>query len=113
MLTVAPSIWAAHFLASYLTAAISCAKYADSTATFERVRTAIGFYTLAAVVGIGVTGWLGYRRVKFRRDEMPHDDDTPLDRHRFLGFSTLLLSGLSLVATLFVATVVVFVETCD
>lgn len=113
LLLSSPTIWAAHFLASYVTAAIWCAKYAGETGALGPARTAIALYTLAALLGIGVTGWLGWRRVDFRRDAMPHDHDTPLDRHRFMGFSTLLLSALSAVATLFVAAVIVFVSTCD
>lgn len=113
MLTASPTIWAAHFLASYLTAAIWCAKYAGPSESLGTARVAIAVYTLAALLGIGIVGTIAFRRVSFRREDMPHDDDTPLDRHRFLGFATLLLSALSAVATLFVAAVVVFVETCD
>jgi hypothetical protein len=113
MLTVSPTIWAAHFLASYVTAAIWCAKAVDRSEPLGAVRTAILVYTLVAVVGIGVTGWVGFRRVSFRPDDMPHDDATPVDRYRFLGFATLLLSALSVVATLFVAAVLLFVKTCD
>lgn len=113
MLTLSPGIWAAHFLASYLTAAIWCAKVADRSQPLGAARTAIIVYTLAAVAGIACTGWVGYRRVSFESEHMPHDDATPLDRHRFLGFATLLLSALSAVATLFVAAVILFVKTCD
>lgn len=113
MLCAAPTVWAVHFLASYLTAAIWCAKCADSSESLGPIRLAVAVYTLVAMVGIGVTGWLGGRRVSFHRDDMPHDDDTPLDRYRFLGLATLLLSALSAVSTLFVAAVFVFVETCD
>jgi hypothetical protein len=43
---------------------------------------------------------------------LPHDFDTPGDRHRFLGFATVLLAGLSAVATLFAAVVVLYFEDC-
>jgi hypothetical protein len=43
---------------------------------------------------------------------LPHDDDTPEDRQRFLGFATLLLSVLSAVAVIYAAAVVVFIERC-
>ena len=43
---------------------------------------------------------------------MPHDFDTPGDRHRFLGFATVLLAGLSAVATLFAALVVLYFKDC-
>lgn len=113
MLVVSPSIWAVHFLASYLTAAIWCAKAVDRSVSLGTARTAIVAYTVAAIIGIGVTGWLGFRRVSFQSDQMPHDDAKPLDRHQFLGFATLLLSALSAVATLFVAAVILFVGTCE
>ena len=112
LLTAAPAIWLLHFLLSYLTAAIWCAKAADRAAPLAGVRVAIGLYTLAAVLGIGLTAWRGYRQHRLGKARRPHDADTAADRHRFLGFATLLLSALSLVATLYVALVVVFIGSC-
>jgi len=106
-------LWAAHFLLSYITAAIWCAKSSGPSQTLAPVRIAIGIYTFLALVGLTISGWNGHRRVNFPQAKLPHDDDTPLDRHRFLGFTLLLLSVLSAVATLFVATVLLFMETCD
>lgn len=111
-LIVSPTIWAAHFLACYITAAVWCARFAE-TRSFQEVRLAIGAYTLAATAGIAANGLGGYRRHRFGNEEVPHDDDTPEDRHRFLGLATLLLAGLSAVATLFVASVALFVRSCD
>jgi hypothetical protein len=111
-LTVSPSIWAAHFLASYLTAAIWCAKAVPPGGPLAPVRTAIAAYTAVALAGIVATGWHGLRRHRLGTAARPHDVDTPGDRSRFLGFATLLLSGLSAVATVYVALVAVFVETC-
>ena len=112
-LTVSPTIWAAHFLGSYLTAAIWCAKVAEPGGSLQTVRVAIAIYTALALVAISVVGWIGYRKHKYGVATLPHDFDTPQDRHRFLGFATLLLSGLSGVATIFVALVVVFLGNCD
>lgn len=112
MLTISPIIWALHFLLSYVTAAVWCAKYAGDSASLGPARTAIGVYTAIALTGIAITGWIGHRRHSVGSAELPHDDDTPEDRHRFLGFSTLLLSVLSAVATLFVAAVAYFVGSC-
>lgn len=109
MLATPPLIWAVHFLASYVTAAVWCAKVAEP---FGPVRTAIAIYTVAALAGIGYAGWKGARRHSFGSARVPHDFDTPEDRHRFLGFATLLLAGLSAVATIFAALTVVFIETC-
>ena len=111
LLTVSPTIWAVHFLACYITAAVWCAKYAQG-AGLGPVRTAVLVFTIVALLGIGITGGIGYRRQGFGTDATPHDADTHADRHRFLGFATLLLSGLSAVATLYVAAVAYFIETC-
>ena len=113
LLTAAPVIWAAHFLLCYLTAAIWCAKLAGPDGSLgERPR---GDRRLHG------------RRARRHRDHrlaraaagtasacetVPHDFDTPEDRHRFLGFATLLLSGLSAVATLYAALAAVFIGSC-
>lgn len=112
LLTVSPGIWAAHFLLCYITASIWCAKLAGSGGSFNTVRVAIAVYTSLAFAGIGIVGWIGYRRHSFGNATVPHDDDTPEDRHRFLGFATLLLSALSAVATLYAALVVIFFRSC-
>lgn len=113
ILTLPLAIWGIHFLVSYWTAAIWCARFSGPSRSLGPVRAAIGVYTMLALIGLGTTGWIGLRRLGFRRGKIPHDDDTPVDRHRFLGFTLLLLSSLGAVATLFVAAVVLFVETCD
>lgn len=109
MLAVPPTIWAVHFLASYITAAVWCAKAA---APLGPVRAAIAVFTVAALAGIGFAGWKGARRHRYGRGRGPHDVDTPEDRHRFLGFATLLLAGLGAIATIFVALTALFFETC-
>lgn len=113
LLALPLTIWGGHFLFSYWTAAIWCAKFSSPSGSLGPVRIAIGIYTLLALIGLGITGWIGVRRVSFNREHIPHDDDTPVDRHRFLGFTVLLLSALGAVATLFVAAAAFFMETCD
>ena len=113
MLVVSPTIWAAHFGLCYITAAIWCAKVPSVLAPLGGVRTAVVAFTALALVGIFVMGWVGYRAHSYGMASAPHDDDTPEDRHRFMGFATLLLSGLSAVAVVYAALVVVFVETCQ
>ncbi len=112
LLTASPAIWAAHFLLCYITAAIWCAKVAGAG------RLALGRpcgdrrLHVVALVGIGIIGWSGYRRHSYGSATVPHDFDTPEDRHRFLGFATLLLSALSAVATIYAALVAVFIGSC-
>jgi hypothetical protein len=112
LLIVSPTIWAAHFLASYVTAAIWCAKFAGPDRSLGNVRIAIAVFTVLALIGIGYTGFVGYRRNRFEHKTLPLDGDTPEDRHRFLGFASLLLSGMSAVATLFVALAAFIIEKC-
>ncbi|WP_210163103.1 hypothetical protein [Salinarimonas rosea] len=112
MIPAAPAIWAAHFLASYITAAIWCAKVAGRTGALDGARWLVAGYTGVALLAIAIVGIWGFRHHSYGDATVPHDFDTPADRHRFLGFSTLLLAALSFVAVLFVGMVVVFTETC-
>ena len=112
LLIVSPTIWAAHFLLSYISAAIWCAKYAPRYGSLEPVRWAIALYTVVALIGIVLNGRSGLRRHRFGAESLPHDFDTPGDRHRFLGFATALLAAFSAVATVFAALVVIFFEDC-
>jgi len=112
LLTASPVIWAAHFLLCYGTAAVWCAKVVGLGGPLDSARIAIGVYTALALAAIGVIGWNGHHRHSFGQANLPHDDDTPEDRHRFLGFATLLLSALSAVAVVYAAIVAVFVRSC-
>lgn len=111
-LIVSPTIWAAHFMLCYLTAAIWCAKFATRDGSLTPVRWAIAGYTVVALIGIALSGWSGMRRHRRGSETTEHDYDTPGDRHGFLGFATVLLSALSAVATVFAALVVIFFQDC-
>jgi hypothetical protein len=113
MLVAAPTIWAVHFGLCYITAAVWCAKVPSALAPLGGVRTAVVIFTVIALGGIFVTGWIGHRAHSHGAGSPPHDDDTPEDRHRFLGFATLLLSGLSAVAVVYAGLVAVFIESCQ
>ena len=110
-LIVSPTVWAAHLMLAYVTGAIYCAK-AGRDSSLTAVRWAIAIYTVVALMGIVWNGWDGYRRHRQGAATLPHDDDTPADRHRFLGFATALLAALSAVATIYAALVIVFVRSC-
>lgn len=112
VLTVAPAIWALHFLMCYITAAIWCAKLAGRSAPLGDARLLIWTYTVFALAGIAGIGWRGLRQHRFGHAELPHDFDSAEDRHRFIGFATLLLAGLSAVSTVFVALAAVFIGDC-
>jgi hypothetical protein len=73
-----------------------------------------------ALIAIAIVGWEGRRRHRHPSSALStsgtetttHDLDTHEDRHRFLGFATLLLAGLSAVAVLYAAMAATFFETC-
>jgi hypothetical protein len=112
LLIVSPTIWAGHFMLSYITAAVWCAKFAAPDASLLPVRWTVAVYTLLALAGIARNGRSGLRRHRFGDESLPHDFDTPGDRHRFLGFATVLLAGLSAVAVLFAALAVFYFHDC-
>jgi hypothetical protein len=112
LLIVSPTIWAVHFLLCYVTAAIWCAKLASRFDTLGPVRGWIVAYTVAALGGIALNGFGAWRRHRYGKAMLPHDDDTPEDRHRFLGFATTLLAALSAVAVIYAAIVVLYFHDC-
>ena len=110
---VAPTIWALHFLACYILAAIFCAKAGAPSADLATVRWWIAGLTVVALAAIAACGIQAFRLGHFMEGKTaPHDADTIHDRRHFLAYATLLLSGLSFVATVFVALPAVFFASC-
>lgn len=112
LLAASPTIWAIHFLACYITAAVWCAKVGGVSGPIGWVPTAVGIYTAVALLAVGLVTWIGWRRHEYGTATVPHDFDTRADRHRFLGFATVLLSILSAVAVIYVAVVAAFFGSC-
>lgn len=111
-LFTAPVVWAVHFLACYVAAAIYCAKSDWIGVSFNAVRIGIAVATLIALMLIALSAWLSWRQWGFGASDPPHDDPTRADRALFQGFATLLLSGLSFVAVIYVALPALFVTEC-
>lgn len=107
-----PLIWALHLLLSYCTAAIYCEKFAERAAPLDVVRVAVFAYTGIALAAIGFVGLRGYQRHRYGDSTTPHDFDTPEDRHRFLGFASFLLAGISAVAVVYQALPAIFIGSC-
>jgi len=103
ILAVPPAIWAAHFLSSYITAAVVCEKSAAPIAASRSAQVAIAVYTAGALLAMVLIARWGWKRHVHRGGALPHDDDSPEDRERFLGFATFLLSGLVAVAVIYLA----------
>jgi hypothetical protein len=112
-LTFGPAIWAFHFLVCYVGAAIFCAKWAEPQSAWRLLQIGIAAATAAALAGIAFVGWRAYHRWGFGEGaQPPHDADSAEDRGRFLGLATLLLSGLSFVATVYTALAAVLAASC-
>jgi hypothetical protein len=112
VLTGPPVIWGAHFLLSYTSVAVWCARAASQGATLGTARWAIVAYTGVALVGIGLLGARAWRRRGPRSVGAAHDEDSSVDRARFLALATLLLAGLSAVAVLYASLPALFMGTC-
>jgi hypothetical protein len=112
LLTVSPAIWATHFVVSYIAAAVWCGTIAERSAGLGTLRAVILGTAAVALIGIGMTGLTGWRKHTYGDADPPYDQDTPEDRHRFLGFATVLLSALSGVATIYVAMSTLFIGSC-
>ncbi|WP_458758478.1 hypothetical protein ACSVBT_19765 [Afipia sp. TerB] len=111
-LLTAPAIWAGHFLACYVLTALHCEKPALLGISFQSLRLIILAITIVALLGVIASAWLAWRQWGFGVERPPHDDPTSDDRKQFQGFATLLLSGLSFVAILFVAAPALFITEC-
>lgn len=112
LLTLSPSIWAAHFVLTYIAAALWCGRSADRSAGLGSLQLIVVGAGLAAIAAIALIGNAGWRRRQHGKGQPPYDEDTPEDRHRFLGFATVLLSALSGVATVYVTMSVLFIGNC-
>jgi hypothetical protein len=112
MVPMGPTIWFAHFCATYATASLWCAPGLRVSGSLSGIHVVIAILTALALAGIGFVGLSGYRRQAYGGETAPHDDDTPQDRHRFLGLATMLLAGLSAVATTYVGISIFFFSTC-
>lgn len=112
LLTLGPLIWAGHFLLSYATASVWCGKIVGVGGPLGATRSAIVVYTIVAFLAAAAVAWIGYRRHRLGNGSLPHDDDTPKDRHRFLGYASFLLAVLSAVAIVYAGFIIVFFRDC-
>jgi len=107
-LIVPPTVWAVHFLLSYLWAAVSCAKIGE----WALFPTVFAIATAVALVIIVASGLIAWQQSRTPGDPPPHNEGTDIDRLRFLAYSTLLLAGLSFIAVVFTALPVLMLGDC-
>lgn len=97
---LAPIIWSTHFTVSYIWAAMACGRFAPRGA--GTLDAALIVLTVFALIPIGVLLVRGLRQLDYQLPDQPNDDGTPEDRTKFMAYMTILLAGLSGIATLFV-----------
>jgi hypothetical protein len=112
-----PGIWAVHFLLSYGTVAVWCAKYAGAESSLLGARWAIAAYTAAALGLMAVVARRGlgqWRSVPpaSSGEHAADEIDSPEARQHFLGFTLLALSALSALAVAYEALAAVFIGSC-
>lgn len=111
-LLFAPTVWAVHFLACYVIAAIHCTKADSAFADLAPVRVWVFALTAIALALVLATGIQAWRHWGFGVNSPPHDAPTPEDRRRFLGYAALLISALSFVSILFTALPALLITDC-
>lgn len=97
---VAPIIWSTHFTVCYIWAAMACGRFASQIA--GSLDFVLILMTAIAIAPISVLLLRGFRRLNYRWPDHSLDEGTPEDRARFMAYMTILLAGLSGLATLFV-----------
>jgi hypothetical protein len=108
---IAPGMWAAHFMASYLTVALWCGRSSAGTVPGD-VRGVIGAYTVVALLGMAASFARALRRHRRGRPGGTDDSDTPEDRRRFVAATTMLLAGMSMIATIYAWLAIAVVHRC-
>ena len=107
---ISPIIWSAHFTVSYIWAALACGRFSSDAGSVER---ALIVMTAVALVAIGFLFLRAFRQLNYRMPDQPNDDGTPEDRTRFMSYTTMLLAGMSWIATLFVGAAATAIGGCQ
>ena len=111
-LFTAPVVWALHFLACYVGAAVYYEKPGLLGTDFDNLRVAIAAPTVLSLAIIVIAALLAWRKWGFGSGDPPHDDSTRRDRLLFQGYATLLLSGLSFIGVIFTSMPAFFLTQC-
>jgi ABC-type uncharacterized transport system permease subunit len=104
------AIWMGYFIAVYAAVSIGCVRGLATTeyAGVNVITLALVLIAALTMVAMLVFGWIGYRGWRTARDH-----DAPGERARFAGVVTMLVTGLAVVATLWVALPVFMLHPCQ
>jgi hypothetical protein len=110
---LAPVVWSAHFLVSYVGTAVYCEKVGREAA-LDPVRVLVILATVAGLVIVGVStrGLWKVRGRSLTDDDFDYEYNSPEERHRFLSHVALMLSALSTIGMLYVALPAFLLDSC-
>jgi hypothetical protein len=119
-LIAGPMVWVVHFLTLYIFTAIACARgfFHVEVLGLRIVLLVGGILTLIALVLILDAAVISWRRWRSEPPEggeaplPPHDETDTDSRQRFMAYAGLLLSGISLVATMFETLPILIFTSC-
>lgn len=104
----APMIWALHFLACYVFAALVCARWPG---LLPALGPAVAGATLVAIAGIAAVAWPSWREWRREADTQTCHATSEGRRH-FLAHASLLLAGLSAFSVVLQAAPALLSATC-
>ncbi len=99
IMVAAPTLWAAHFVASYVLAAVWCAKIGPSLTQPRWIIAAMGALCAGVIVWLGVRAVRRYGGVFVIFEEITESSER--GRDKFIGHVSLLLCILSVLAIVF------------
>lgn len=112
LITAAPIIAAAHFLAVYASTAITCKKL--SVSVYNGLRIGLIVFTIICLAGIVLVGLRAWRQWDFKNDPVyVFSGDTEESRSQFLGQVAFLLAAMSFIGVCYIAVPLLIVGSCQ
>ncbi len=109
-ITLAPLVWAIHFIVCYGLVAVTCAKGWDIVAA----RTGLLIFSACALAGIGWVGFAAWKQWNVAETgDFVNRGGRAEDRHHFLGHAAFLLSVISVVGVVFVSLPLIMIGGCQ
>ena len=111
-ITLAPTIWAFHFLISYAAVSIHCFRY-EQTASMGVLRAGLIAMTVLMLAAIAWIGWRAFQRWDVRgTGEFSNPEGSAEDRHQFLGHAGFLLALISFIGVVYDTLPLIVLASC-